>query len=73
MTTYITVETALRMLENAYLASVIFVIAASYLGLVAIDKIEKASDNAPSRQMGSRWTVLAKSYRWIVWLLKARI
>ncbi|MEW5858640.1 MAG: hypothetical protein AB1861_14840 [Cyanobacteriota bacterium] len=49
MTTYIAFETALRMLENAYLASVIFLVAGSYLGLVAIDKIEKASDNVPSR------------------------
>ncbi|MBD2742950.1 hypothetical protein [Coleofasciculus sp. FACHB-1120] len=49
MTTYITFETALRMLENAYLASTIFLLAASYLGLVAINKIEKASDNVPSR------------------------
>lgn len=54
MTTYITFETALRMLENAYLASVILLLAASYLGLIAIDKIEKASDNTPSRQLGSR-------------------
>lgn len=63
MTTYITFETALRMLENAYLASVIFLLAASYLGLIAIDKIEKASDNTPSRQLGSRWTAIAKSSR----------
>ncbi|MBD1925305.1 hypothetical protein H6F74_03250 [Trichocoleus sp. FACHB-90] len=54
MTTYITFETALRIIENAYLVSAGLLLAASYIGLTAIEKIEKSDDNFPTRQFGSR-------------------
>lgn len=46
MTTYILFEHALKMLENAYLASTLVLIAVSGLGLLAIALIE--SDIPPS-------------------------
>jgi len=46
MTTYICFETALRMLVNAYLVSVVLLIAGSYIGLAAIETIEKAGDHS---------------------------
>ncbi len=45
MTTYITVETALRMLANAYLVSVILLIAVSQIGLAVIEAIENPDEN----------------------------
>lgn len=45
MTTYIPFETALRMLANAYLVSVILLLAVSYIGWVALETIEKAGDH----------------------------
>lgn len=44
MTTYIPLENALWMLETAYLGSVTLLLAISYLGWVAITKIEQAGD-----------------------------
>ncbi len=41
MTTYICSETALRMLVNAYLVSVVLLIAGSYIGWAMIETIEK--------------------------------
>lgn len=40
MTTYILMETALRMLTNAYLLSLVLLIATSYIGLSAIEILE---------------------------------
>ncbi|MBW4637791.1 MAG: hypothetical protein KME05_06075 [Gloeocapsa sp. UFS-A4-WI-NPMV-4B04] len=47
MTTYICFETALRMLVNAYLMSVVLLAAGSYLGLTVIETIEKGSEHSP--------------------------
>lgn len=44
MDTYIFFETALRMLENAYLASVLTLIAVSGIGLVVLTTIEKPDE-----------------------------
>ncbi len=45
MTTYILMETALRMLTNAYLLSVVLLIATSYIGLSVIEIIEEGDTN----------------------------
>ncbi|HEY9873172.1 MAG TPA: hypothetical protein V6D12_07035 [Candidatus Obscuribacterales bacterium] len=47
MTTYITLETALRMLANTYLASVILLLAASYIGFAVIETMENGDDHSP--------------------------
>ena len=44
MTTYISLETAMRMVANAYLLSGVLLIAASYICWAAIEEIEKISD-----------------------------
>jgi hypothetical protein len=41
MTTYVFFDEALRMLVNAYLVSVVLLIAASGIGLAVIDTMEK--------------------------------
>jgi len=46
MTNYILLETALRMITNGYLLSVIVLIAASYLGIMAIETIEQGGTPA---------------------------
>ena len=46
MTNYILLETALRMITNSYLLSVIALIAASYLGIMAIETIEQGGTPA---------------------------
>ncbi len=46
MTTYICFETALRMFVNAYLYSVVLLVAGSYIGLAVIETIEKAGDQS---------------------------
>ncbi len=45
MDNYILFENALQMLVNAFLASVMFMIAASGIGLAVIESIEKSSDS----------------------------
>lgn len=45
MTTYIFFDEALRMLTNAYFLSVIFLIAASSIGLAVIETIEKIGEH----------------------------
>ncbi len=45
MTTYIFFDEALRMLTNAYLISVIVLIAASSIGLAVIETIDKIGDH----------------------------
>lgn len=47
MTSYITLETALRMLANTYLVSTLLLMAASYIGFAVIETIENAEDNSP--------------------------
>jgi hypothetical protein len=47
MTSYITLETALRMLSNTYLVSVVLIMAASYFGLAVIETMEKSADHFP--------------------------
>ncbi|MEH1889221.1 hypothetical protein PQG02_08335 [Nostoc sp. UHCC 0926] len=44
MTTYIFFDEALRMLINAYLISVVLLIAASGIGLAVIETIEKTGE-----------------------------
>lgn len=44
MDTYVFFETTLRMLENAYLASVLILIAVSGVGLAVIATIEKSEE-----------------------------
>ncbi|WP_298912282.1 hypothetical protein [uncultured Nostoc sp.] len=44
MTTYIFFDEALRMLINAYLISVVLLIAASGIGLAIIETIEKTGE-----------------------------
>jgi hypothetical protein len=44
MDNYIFFESVIRMLVNAFLASVMFMIAASGIGLAVIESIEKSSD-----------------------------
>lgn len=41
MTTYLLMETALRMITNAYLLSIVLLIATSYIGLSVIEIIEQ--------------------------------
>ncbi|WP_200892225.1 hypothetical protein [Aliterella atlantica] len=41
MNNYILLDTALRIISNGYLLSVIVLIAASYLGIMAIEVIEQ--------------------------------
>ena len=48
MTTYISIETALRLLANAYLLSAVLLIAFSYIGLAVLETIEITSDNSNS-------------------------
>lgn len=48
MTTYIFFDEALRMLVNAFLASVVLLIAASGIGLAVIETIEKTGDRPAS-------------------------
>jgi hypothetical protein len=45
MTTYIFFDEALRMLTNAYLISVVVLIAASSIGLAVIETIDKIGDH----------------------------
>ncbi|WP_009634574.1 hypothetical protein [Synechocystis sp. PCC 7509] len=45
MNTYILMETALRMLTNAYLLSLVLLIATSYIGLSVIETIEEGDTN----------------------------
>ncbi len=45
MTTYILMETALRLLTNAYLLSLVLLIATSYIGLSVIETIEQGNPN----------------------------
>lgn len=45
MTTYILMETALRILTNAYLVSLVLLIATSYIGLSVIEIIEEGNTN----------------------------
>lgn len=47
MTTYISLEAALQMIENAYLGSVVMLLGFSYIGLAVLERIEK-SDNSSS-------------------------
>lgn len=47
MTTYISLDAALRMLENAYLVSAFVLLAGSYIGLAAIAKSEDSDDSSP--------------------------
>lgn len=46
MTTYICFETALRMFVNAYLISIVLLIAGSYIGLTVIETMEKGDDHS---------------------------
>lgn len=48
MNNYILLETALRIISNGYLVSVIALIAASYLGIMAIEVIEQG-DTSPAK------------------------
>ncbi|MGB3203507.1 MAG: hypothetical protein WBB28_00810 [Crinalium sp.] len=45
MTTYMTLETALRIVENSFLVSAIALIAVSYIGLAIIDTLEKSQEH----------------------------
>lgn len=47
MTTYMTLETALRIVENSFLVSAIALLAASYIGLSIIDTLEKSHGHFP--------------------------
>lgn len=49
MTSYIPLEFALRILSNAYLVSVVLLLAFSYLGLSAIETMEKAAENSTNK------------------------
>jgi threonine/homoserine/homoserine lactone efflux protein len=44
MTTYISLATALQILENAFVFSAILLVGVSYLGWAAIETIEKITD-----------------------------
>lgn len=46
MTTYICFEAALRLLVDAYLGSVVILLAGSYIGWVVIETIEKSGDHS---------------------------
>lgn len=43
--TYILMETALRMLTNAYIVSLVLLVATSYIGLSVIEVIEQGDTN----------------------------
>lgn len=45
MTTYLLMETALKMITNAYLLSIVLLIATSYIGLSVIEVIEQGDRN----------------------------
>jgi hypothetical protein len=47
MTTYISLDAALKILENAYLVSAFVLLAGSYIGLAAIAKSENSDDSSP--------------------------
>ena len=47
MTTYMTLETALRIVENSFLVSAIALIAVSYIGLAIIETLEKSQGHSP--------------------------
>ena len=47
MTNYISLEAALQMIENAYLASVVLLLAVSYFGLSGIERLEKSPESSP--------------------------
>lgn len=53
MTTYIPMQMAMNMISNAYLVSVIVILAVSYIGWTAIETIEKADSNSPL----SKWFI----------------
>lgn len=50
MDNYILFENALQMLVNAFLASAMFMIAASGIGLAVIETLEKSSDTILRRR-----------------------
>lgn len=45
MTTYLLMETALKMITNAYLLSIVLLIATSYIGLSVIEIVEQGDRN----------------------------
>ncbi len=47
MTSYISLDTALQMLSNTYMASVLLLLAVSYFGLVAIETMEDPGNPTP--------------------------
>lgn len=51
MTTYIFFDDALRMLVNAFLASVLLLIAGSGLGLAVIETFEKAGIGVDAKRL----------------------
>jgi len=53
MTNYIFFDTALQMLVNAYLVSVILLLATSAIGVVVIETIEKAGYHSSK----SKWFI----------------
>jgi hypothetical protein len=54
MDNYILFENALQMLVNAFLASAMFMIAASGIGLAVIETLEKSSDTIEDGCQGHR-------------------
>ncbi len=54
MDNYILFENALQMLVNAFLASAVFMIAASGIGLAVIETLEKSSDTIEDGCQGHR-------------------
>ena len=53
MTTYIFFDTALQMLVNAYLVSVVLLLSVSALGLAVIEIVERDNNHLPK----SKWFV----------------
>lgn len=53
MTTYVFFDTALQMLVNSYLVSVILLLATSAIGIVVIETIEKTGYHSPK----SKWFI----------------
>jgi len=53
MTTYVFFDTALQMLVNSYLVSVILLLATSAIGVVVIETIEKTGYHSPK----SKWFI----------------
>lgn len=53
MTTYIFFDTALQMLVNAYLVSIVLLLSASAIGLAVIELVERDSNQLPK----SKWFV----------------